>query len=360
MKKLTKLILFLFICQSFLVAENLYEDYTKAEQFYSDKEIDKGIDTISRVLKIYPDYSQAKILYFKLLTEKKDFEKREILFADILKKENDNTKYSLYNYIETANDIVSAEKIYFSIENKTKLNDKYIELLFKNKKYKSIASLEIPESKVYLEKIEKNKKNADESYYKAISSLKNNNVDLAISSIRNAINIFPENQVYYIKLGEIYADNKNFFLAELNFKEALKYSDDKKIYEKLFLLYLETKNYDSLYRVSKHISDIPYVKEHMKKITEELAKKVKITVLKREGNLVYIERDVFKDSKIGDSYTISKEKSIIENVNTGEYFGFIPEIYGKIRLFNFSDKVSIFVILEEYKNIIEQDSFYLF
>lgn len=355
-KKIT-IFLFSIILSLNLYSLNLYTEYNDALDYYNKKDYEKALFSLESILNEFPDYNEAKLLYFKTRYNVGNLSNLDRVFSELIET-NDEIRKKLLDYLIEKKDEALVERTFlsFNLISEDSRNS-FLNFLYENKSYNKIIS-KYPD-KVYLDKIGEDKKQADSLYYKALEFLRQNKSETSILLMKNAINLYKENYIYYFKLGQIYADAKNFNLSEHYFLESLKYSDSTDIYLNLFNLYYELKNYDKMYTVSKYIYDIEEVRKKLKKVYyTQPVKERYIKIIKKSKHKIYIDSRSIPNLKVGDSFILNKEKEVIYDDKTGEKLALIKNKIARIRVSGFVDKLTIFNIIEESESL-ELDTIYI-
>ncbi len=367
-KKILVLITSLILINN-IFAINIYDEYQNARKFYFEKDYTKAAFSLEKVLNEVPDYEEAKLLYFKVRYETGERFKVELkdsfefvykkgegsttsaakLFYELIKT-NDKTRKDLFNYLMLQDELELLETVYDNMDDKELLKSVFLEYLFINKEYDRISD-KYPENS-YISKIESDKAKADSYYFTALKMLKENQTIDALSMMQDAVRVYPENYVYYFKIGQVYADNKNFDLAEYNFIKALSLEDLEEIKINLFNLYYAQRKFDNAYEVSKDISHLPEVREKLKSMYyEQEDNNVYVRVITRFGSEITMDKRVItreRNLNIGDTFTISSAVPGIYDNKTGEKLATRAIPVARIRVSNVEDKLVTFEIVEEY------------
>lgn len=342
------IIIFLIVC-SLATAENLYKDFEMSKTLYKNGNYGEAAELIEEIRENYPDYFPASQLYFKLMYTRGDSDKVEGIYKQILNS-NEDIKEDILNFFIDKEDIDKSEEVYSVIQDKQKFKYRIAELMYRHKLYTKVIR-EYPEKKI-IDMIEKDKNLADSWYFKAMEELKRNSKDSSkpIEYIETAVKIYPVNYVYYHRLGQLYADKKNFYLAEHNFRKAIEYNDSKEIYLNLFRLYSEHNDYEMIYQIAPIVIDYPEVKIKLKEMYKNrVVFKDKIRVARIENEkYLYIDRRNLKELKIGDGFFIEKTKDVIYDKLNGEKLAEVNEKVCKVRVYDIKDKVALFYIVESY------------
>jgi len=371
-KKLFILLICLILTQNIL-AINIYDDYQSARKFYFEKDYTKASFSLEKVLNKVPDYEEAKLLYFKVRYETGERFKVEIkdsyefvyrkgegattsaasLFYELIKT-NDETRRDLFSYLMLQDETDLLEVVYDSLENKEELQAIFLEYLFVNKEYIKISE-KYPELS-YTKKIEGNKSKADGYYFTALKMLKENKTIDAMSLLHQAIDAYPENYVYYFKIAQLYADNKNFDLAEYNFLKALSFSDLNEIKENLFNLYYLQGKYDEAYSISRDINNIPKIREKLRDMYyKQDDKNVYVRVITKEGRSLGVDKRLItreRNLEIGDTFLLNTTVPGIYDNRTGERLATRMEPVARVRVSNIEEKLVTFEIVEEYRVVL--------
>jgi len=352
MKKKYKFNILLVFVLFFMQIQNIYcvdyvEDLTKAQNYYDNKEYLQAAFILEKALDSFPEYKAANILYIKTLY-KLDMKKEYNLKLQNIFSYEDKYKLDILDFLINNNELEKTEHMYDSLENNEIIKDRFMEFLYKNGKKRKI----IEKYNYYkmVDKIEKDKKQAEDKYFKAIQALKSGERMKAVAHLNDTIKLFPENYIYYLKLGQIYADEKNFFLAEKNFIEALKLQEKKEIYMNLFKLYIDTENEQKMYETAKYILGETEVKRVLKEFYYRQQKERKsVRIIREYENKIYLDKRLFKNSMIGDTFYLQQDKDVLYDMVTGENLGNITENIAKIRVYKVLDKMIIFQVLDKYK-----------
>lgn len=352
-----------------IFATNLYDEYQNARKFYFEKDYKKAAFSLEKVLNEVPDYEEAKLLYFKVRYETGERFKVEVkdsfefvykkaegsttsaakLFYELIKT-NDKTRRDLFNYLMLQDELALLETVYDSLDNKEPLKDIFLEFLYLNKQYDKISK-KYPNA-VYMARIEEDKAKADGYYFTALKMLKENKTIDALTMMLEAVKVYPENYVYYFKIGQVYADNKNFDLAEYNFKKALMYKEVDEVKINLFNLYYTQEKYNDAYDASRDINHLPEVREKLRKMYyEQEDKNVYVKVITRVENSITMDKRVItkeRDLEIGDTFTISSGIPGVYDDKTGEKLATRAVPVARIRVSNIEEKLVTFEIVEEY------------
>lgn len=369
-KRILAVITGLFIITSVFSADlNIYDEYQKARKFYFEKDFTKAAFSLEKVLNQVPDYDEAKLLYFKVRYETGERFKVDIkdsyefvyrkgegtttsaakLFYELIKT-NDETRKNLFSYLMLQDETELLEVVYDSFDNKTYLKDIFLEYLFINKEYTKITQ-KYPDIR-YTSKIEENKSKADSYYFAALKMLKENKTMDALALMQDAIYSYPENYIYYFKTGQVYADNKNFDLAEYNFLKALELNELDDIKINLFNLYYIQKKYNKAYNISRDISSVPEIREKLKNMYYvQENKDVYIKIITREGNKIGVDKRLItreREISIGDTFMLNTPLTGIYDDKTGEKLATRSEKTARIRVSNIEEKLVTFEIVEEY------------
>lgn len=353
------ILLVLLIVMSFnVLALNIHEEYESAKLSYEEKNYLKAAFSLEKVLNEYPDYSWAKLLEMKTAYELSDKEKFEKRYKELIKS-SEEIRLNMFSFFMEKKIEDKLEEVFKNLINKENVEVDFLEYLYKMKRYKKILN-RYSDTK-FITLIEKEKTKADISYYKAIDELKKNNKIKALGFLEEAIDTYPENYIYYLKIGQVYADSRNYYIAEYNFLKALEFEDKEEIYLNLFELYKEMDNIDGIYSVSKKILHHVKVKKALKKIYEkENRKKRAVSILRSEGKKIMISRSNFNDLEIGDTYFLQREKDILRDSNTGEVLAVIKEKTAKVRVYELIDKIVVLYIIDEYEKLDRGVSYYLY
>lgn len=297
------------LISSIASAQNLYKDFEMSETLYKNGNYKEATEMLEELRKDYPDYFPASYLYYKSMYMEKRGDKAEEIYKQILNS-GEEVKEDILNFFIEKEDIYKSEEVYSVVENKLKFRYKMAELMYKHKLYNKVIR-EYPEKKV-IDMIEKDKNAADTLYFKAMAELKINskNTSAPIEYIENAVKIYPVNYIYYQRLGQLYADKKNFYLAEYNFRKAIEYNDSKEIYLNLFRLYSEYNDYEMIYRIAPFVIDYPEVKLKLRDMYKNrVIFKNRVRAVKIEDEkYVYIDRRNIGNIKAGDGFFYRESK----------------------------------------------------
>ncbi|MGM0507971.1 MAG: tetratricopeptide repeat protein [Fusobacteriota bacterium] len=354
--KMVKIITFLTI-SFLLLGDNFYEDYKEANKFYENGNLIQGRYQLEKVLNEYKDYKEANVLYFKILYNLEDETTYEKIFEKILDLDNESKK-EIYEFLLEKEDLEYLEKIYDSTEEKEEIKSSFLEILFDNQRYDKIINKYSTDE--YIAKIESQKSKADNNYFTALDYLKKNDVNNSLILLKEAIKKYPFNYRYFLKIGQLYADKKSYNLAEINFKKALNFSDEDKIYLNLFRLYKRTNENNKLYAVSRHILDYQEVKEELKRLYPQNQINEELKILKKEQNKIFLSAYYEKDLEVGNTYNLGRLKDKIIDNKTGEVLYAKKEKLAKIRFFDSQDKILVFHVLEGTQNINLEDNYILY
>jgi tetratricopeptide (TPR) repeat protein len=335
---------------------NVYDEFQNAQKFYSEKEYVKAAYSLELVLNEVPDYKEAKLLYFKVKFEQNESEALGDIFTSLLKTD-DEIRGELFNYLMLNNNEYGFESAYRALENKAPYKDVFLEYLFLNKRYLKIL-YQYPELE-YVKKIEANKQKADEYYYQALSLLKQNKTNEAMALMKKSVEIYPENYIYYFKIGQVYADNKNFELAEHNFYEALSYKEDEEVKVSLFNLYYDQRDFDMVYHTSKSIAHIPEVRKKLKSIYyEQKDEFTRVKVITRWNQQITVDRRQLGLINLGDTFILSAVLPSVFDNRTGEKLATKSIPVARVRVGRIDQKLATLEIIEEYL-IVEVDNEYI-
>lgn len=357
---------------------NVYENYQNAKKQFDNKSYEQAKFSLEQVLNEVPDYDEAKLLYFKLKYEMGErFDIRLIndeffrykkdsaatiarLFYDLLKSK-DSIKKDLFTYLLGQNDLTLLEVVYDSMEDKTLFRDNYLNVLFAKKQYKKI----IEKYPVYsfVRKVEEEKTKADNYYYSALKKLKENSTEEAIKFLKEAIVAYPENPVYYTKIAQVYADNKNYELAEFNFYEALSYEDSVDIKIDLFNIYYLQNKYNEAYTIAKDINHLPEVREKLKSMYyNQVDNNVYLKVIAKVNNEILADKRPIlarRSLKVGDTFTLIQAQTIIYDPKTGEKLATRTIPVARVRVSRLEEKLVTFTIVEEYMVVLPDREYIL-
>ena len=376
MKK--KIVLLIYILIIFNINANVYENYQNAKKQFENKSYEQAKFSLEQVLNEVPDYDEAKLLYFKLKYEVGErFDIRLIndeffrykkdsaasiarLFYDLLKAK-DPIKKDLFSYLLAQNELTLLEVVYDSMEDKTPFRDDFLGILFQKKQYKKI----IDKYPVYsfVRKVEEEKTKADSFYYSALKKLKENSTDEALKLLKEAIVTYPENPVYYIKIAQVYADNKNYELAEFNFYEALSYEDREDIKVNLFNIYYAQNQYDKAYTIGQDINHLPEVREKLKSMYyNQVDNNVYLKVIAKVNNEILADKRPIltrRSLNVGDTFTLIQAQTIIYDPKTGEKLATRTIPVARVRVSRIEEKLITFTIVEEYMVVLADREYIL-
>lgn len=346
---------------------NVYENYQSAKKQFENKAYEQAKFSLEQVLNEVPDYDEAKLLYFKLKYEMGErFDVRLIndeffrykkdsaasiarLFYDLLKTK-DIIKKELYVYLLAQNEMNLLETIYDSMDDKAPFKDSFLAYLYDKKQYKKIV--EKYPNYTYMRKIEEEKIKADDFYYNALKKLKENKTEEAVQFIKQAIVAYPENYVFYFKIGQVYADNKNYELAEFNFYEALSYEKRDEIKINLFNLYYNQNAYNKAYEIAKDINHLPEIREKLKNMYyNQVDNNVYVKVIAKVNNEILADKRPIlarRNLGVGDTFTLIQAQTIIYDPKTGEKLATRSIPVARVRISRIEEKLVTFVIVEEY------------
>lgn len=343
------IIITFLIISSIATAENLYKDFEESNTLYKNGNYTEAGELLAEIRENYPDYFPASLLYYKVMYNTKSIKKVEAIYKQILNS-NEDIKEDILNFFIEKEDIEKSEEVYLITENKSKFRYRMAELMYKHKLYTKVIR-EYPEKKV-IDMIEKDKNLANSWYFKAMAELKTDakNSSKPIEYIENAVKSYPVNYIYYYRLGQLYADKKNFYLAEYNFRKAIEYNESKEIYLNLFRLYSENNDYEMIYQIAPFVIEYPEVKIKLKEMHKNrVVFKNKIRVARVEENkYLYIDRRNIVELKAGDGFFIERTKDVIYDKLNGEKLIEITEKVCKVRVYDIKDKIAVFYIVESY------------
>ena len=376
MKKKIGLLIYILII--FNINGNVYENYQNAKKQFENKSYEQAKFSLEQVLNEVSDYDEAKLLYFKLKYEVGErFDIRLIndeffrykkdsaatiarLFYDLLKAK-DPIKKDLFSYLLAQNELNLLEVVYDSMEDKTPFRDNFLGILFQKKQYKKI----INKYPVYsmVRKVEEEKTKADNFYYSALKKLKENSTEEALKLLKEAIITYPENSIYYIKIAQVYADNKNYELAEFNFYEALSYEDREDIKVNLFNIYYAQNQYDKAYTIGKDINHLPEVREKLKSMYyNQVDNNVYLKVIAKVNNEILADKRPIltrRNISVGDTFTLIQAQTIIYDPKTGEKLATRTIPVARVRVSRIEEKLITFTIVEEYMVVLADREYIL-
>ena len=376
MKKKIGLLIYILII--FNINANVYENYQNAKKQFENKSYEQAKFSLEQVLNEVSDYDEAKLLYFKLKYEVGErFDIRLIndeffrykkdsaatiarLFYDLLKAK-DPIKKDLFSYLLAQNELNLLEVVYDSMEDKTPFRDNFLGILFQKKQYKKIINKYPVYS--FVRKVEEEKTKADNFYYSALKKLKENNTEEALKLLKEAIITYPENSIYYIKIAQVYADNKNYELAEFNFYEALSYEDREDIKVNLFNIYYAQNQYDKAYTIGKDINHLPEVREKLKSMYyNQVDNNVYLKVIAKVNNEILADKRPIltrRNISVGDTFTLIQAQTIIYDPKTGEKLATRTIPVARVRVSSIEEKIITFTIVEEYKVVLADREYIL-
>lgn len=376
MKKKIGLLIYILII--FNINANVYENYQNAKKQFENKSYEQAKFSLEQVLNEVSDYDEAKLLYFKLKYEVGErFDIRLIndeffrykkdsaatiarLFYDLLKAK-DPIKKDLFSYLLAQNELNLLEVVYDSMEDKTPFRDNFLGILFQKKQYKKIINKYPVYS--FVRKVEEEKTKADNFYYSALKKLKENSTEEALKLLKEAIITYPENSIYYIKIAQVYADNKNYELAEFNFYEALSYEDREDIKVNLFNIYYAQNQYDKAYTIGKDINHLPEVREKLKSMYyNQVDNNVYLKVIAKVNNEILADkRPILTRRNIseGDTFTLIQAQTIIYDPKTGEKLATRTIPVARVRVSRIEEKLITFTIVEEYMVVLADREYIL-
>ncbi len=344
------LILLVFIVFSrLLFCENYTVKLEQAKTYYKQKEYLQAVFILEKTLETYPEYKAANILYLKTVYKLQEMSIFEKEYHHITSYE-DKYKLDLLDFLISNNEIEKSEILYDSLENNAKIEDRFMKFLYEQGQKKKI----LEKYKYYkmIDQIEKDKKNAEGKYFEAIQALKSGNRMTALLRLDEAIELFPEEYIYFLKKGQIYADEKNFFLAERNFLKALNLQENDEIYLNMFRIYLDTNDEFKMYEIAKHILDKKEVKKVLKKIYyRQQNERKNVRIVRKENDKIYLDKRLLKNAKIGDAFYLQKDKETLYDMVTGEKLGNVKENIAKIRVYKVLEKVLVFQVLEKFQEL---------
>lgn len=376
MKKKIGLLIYILII--FNINANVYENYQNAKKQFENKSYEQAKFSLEQVLNEVSDYDEAKLLYFKLKYEVGErFDIRLIndeffrykkdsaatiarLFYDLLKAK-DPIKKDLFSYLLAQNELNLLEVVYDSMEDKTPFRDNFLGILFQKKQYKKIINKYPVYS--FVRKVEEEKTKADNFYYSALKKLKENNTEEALKLLKEAIITYPENSIYYIKIAQVYADNKNYELAEFNFYEALSYEDREDIKVNLFNIYYAQNQYDKAYTIGKDINHLPEVREKLKSMYyNQVDNNVYLKVIAKVNNEILADKRpilTLRNISVGDTFTLIQAQTIIYDPKTGEKLATRTIPVARVRVSRIEEKLITFTIVEEYMVVLADREYIL-
>ena len=376
MKKKIGLLIYILII--FNINANVYENYQNAKKQFENKSYEQAKFSLEQVLNEVSDYDEAKLLYFKLKYEvgerldirlindeffryKKDSAATIArLFYDLLKAK-DPIKKDLFSYLLAQNELNLLEVVYDSMEDKTPFRDNFLGILFQKKQYKKIINKYPVYS--FVRKVEEEKTKADNFYYSALKKLKENSTEEALKLLKEAIITYPENSIYYIKIAQVYADNKNYELAEFNFYEALSYEDREDIKVNLFNIYYAQNQYDKAYTIGKDINHLPEVREKLKSMYyNQVDNNVYLKVIAKVNNEILADKRPIltrRNISVGDTFTLIQAQTIIYDPKTGEKLATRTIPVARVRVSRIEEKLITFTIVEEYMVVLADREYIL-
>lgn len=376
MKKKIGLLIYILII--FNINANVYENYQNAKKQFENKSYEQAKFSLEQVLNEVSDYDEAKLLYFKLKYEVGErFDIRLIndeffrykkdsaatiarLFYDLLKAK-DPIKKDLFSYLLAQNELNLLEVVYDSMEDKTPFRDNFLGILFQKKQYKKIINKYPVYS--FVRKVEEEKTKADNFYYSALKKLKENNTEEALKLLKEAIITYPENSIYYIKIAQVYADNKNYELSEFNFYEALSYEDREDIKVNLFNIYYAQNQYDKAYTIGKDINHLPEVREKLKSMYyNQVDNNVYLKVIAKVNNEILADKRpilTLRNISVGDTFTLIQAQTIIYDPKTGEKLATRTIPVARVRVSRIEEKLITFTIVEEYMVVLADREYIL-
>ena len=376
MKKKIGLLIYILII--FNINGNVYENYQNAKKQFENKSYEQAKFSLEQVLNEVSDYDEAKLLYFKLKYEVGErFDIRLIndeffrykkdsaatiarLFYDLLKAK-DPIKKDLFSYLLAQNELNLLEVVYDSMEDKTPFRDNFLGILFQKKQYKKIINKYPVYS--FVRKVEEEKTKADNFYYSALKKLKENSTEEALKLLKEAIITYPENSIYYIKIAQVYADNKNYELAEFNFYEALSYEDREDIKVNLFNIYYAQNQYDKAYTIGKDINHLPEVREKLKSMYyNQVDNNVYLKVIAKVNNEILADKRPIltrRNISVGDTFTLIQAQTIIYDPKTGEKLATRTIPVARVRVSRIEEKLITFTIVEEYMVVLADREYIL-
>lgn len=376
MKKKIGLLIYILII--FNINANVYENYQNAKKQFENKSYEQAKFSLEQVLNEVSDYDEAKLLYFKLKYEVGErFDIRLIndeffrykkdsaatiarLFYDLLKAK-DPIKKDLFSYLLAQNELNLLEVVYDSMEDKTPFRDNFLGILFQKKQYKKIINKYPVYS--FVRKVEEEKTKADNFYYSALKKLKENSTEEALKLLKEAIITYPENSIYYIKIAQVYADNKNYELAEFNFYEALSYEDREDIKVNLFNIYYAQNQYDKAYTIGKDINHLPEVREKLKSMYyNQVDNNVYLKVIAKVNNEILADKRPIltrRNINVGDTFTLIQAQTIIYDPKTGEKLATRTIPVARVRVSRIEEKLITFTIVEEYMVVLADREYIL-
>ena len=376
MKKKIGLLIYILII--FNINANVYENYQNAKKQFENKSYEQAKFSLEQVLNEVSDYDEAKLLYFKLKYEVGErFDIRLIndeffrykkdsaatiarLFYDLLKAK-DPIKKDLFSYLLAQNELNLLEVVYDSMEDKTPFRDNFLGILFQKKQYKKIINKYPVYS--FVRKVEEEKTKADNFYYSALKKLKENSTEEALKLLKEAIITYPEKSIYYIKIAQVYADNKNYELAEFNFYEALSYEDREDIKVNLFNIYYAQNQYDKAYTIGKDINHLPEVREKLKSMYyNQVDNNVYLKVIAKVNNEILADKRPIltrRNISVGDTFTLIQAQTIIYDPKTGEKLATRTIPVARVRVSRIEEKLITFTIVEEYMVVLADREYIL-
>lgn len=368
----------IYILMIFNINANVYDNYQNAKKQFDNKAYEQAKFSLEQVLNEVPDYDEAKLLYFKLKYETGErFDIRLIndeffrykkdsaatiarLFYDLLKAK-EPVKNELFTYLLAQNELNLTEIVYDSMDNKLPYRENFLTYLFAKKQYSKILTKYPVYS--FVRRVEEEKIKADGFYYSALKKLKENGTEDAIKLLKEAIVAYPENPVYYIKIAQVYADNKNYDLAELNFYEALSYKDNEEVRINLFNIYYIQNKYDDAYTIAKEINHLPEVREKLKNMYyNQVDKNVYLKVIAKFNNEILADKRPIltrRNVNVGDTFTLIQAQTIIYDPKTGEKLATRTVPVARVRVSKIEEKLITFTIVEEYMVVLADREYIL-
>ena len=362
----------------FNINANVYENFQNAKKQFDSKAYEQAKFSLEQVLNEAPDYDEAKLLYFKLKYEtgerfdinlindeffryKKDSAASIArLFYDLLKAK-DPIKKDLFNYLISQGDLTLLEAVYDSMDSRAIYTDSFLKVLYAHKQYGKI--LKKYPVYAYVRLVEEQKTKADDLYFGALKKLKENDTEEAIKLLKEAVVTYPENSVYYIKMGQVYADNKNYELAEYNFFAALSYENREDVKLSLFNIYYAQNEYNKAYAVAKDINYLPEVREKLKSMyynQEDYNLYIKIILIQGK-EIIADKRPITSRRKlsVGDTFTLVQAQTIIFDNKTGEKLTTKTIPVAMVRVSKIEEKLVTFTIVEEYMVVLQDREYIL-
>lgn len=199
-------------------------------------------------------------------------------------------------------------------------------------------------------------------YKKALRMAGNGNWLLAIQSLKNAITLDPANELYYVKLGELYSDSQNIDKALDCFDKTLAINpDNQKALKHLAKFYSSKKQDDKANEYYSRLYQLTGDKSYLKKINQNnksnaitAQNESSFSVIKRRGNTVFVNSGYENGLKIGDQIKKhllvykAKANSELRDPRTSKIIGYEkPILVGELMVTQIENKYCESIITSE-------------